>query len=132
MEYNQYITNESERKTGKHLTSEDRGAIQAMKKLGCSNRKIAAYLHCSPTTVSHELKRGTPPKKATVESYQAIQPNVAMRCISPTDETAASLTKFASARHLSSGSLSKCARESGRSMPVWAMRGNIRFFRRMK
>ncbi len=64
MEYSQYITNESERKTGKHLTSEDRGAIQAMKKLGCSNRKIAAYLHCSPTTVSHELKRGTPPRKS--------------------------------------------------------------------
>lgn len=63
MDHHQYITNESERKSGKHLTSEDRGAIQAMKKLGYSNRKIAAYLHCSPTTISNELKRGTPPKK---------------------------------------------------------------------
>ena len=63
MDHYQYTTNESERKSGKHLTSEDRGAIQAMKKLGYSNRKIAAYLHCSPTTVSNELKRGTPPKK---------------------------------------------------------------------
>lgn len=63
MDHQQYSTNESERKSGKHLTSEDRGAIQAMKKLNCSNRKIAAYLNCSPTTVSNELKRGTPPKK---------------------------------------------------------------------
>ena len=64
MDHYQYITNESERKSGKHLTSEDRGAIQAMKKLKYSNRKIAAYLHCSPTTVSNELKRGTPEKKS--------------------------------------------------------------------
>jgi len=74
MEYNPYITNESERKPGKHLTSEDRGAIQAMKKLGLSNRRIAAYLHCSPTTVSHELKRGTPPRKSNrgrIPSYSA-------------------------------------------------------------
>ena len=63
MDHNQYITNESERKSGKHLTGEDRGAIQAMKKLKYSNRKIASYLHCSPTTVSNELKRGTPEKK---------------------------------------------------------------------
>lgn len=63
MDHHQYTTNESERKSGKHLTSEDRGAIQAMKKLGYSNRKIAAYLHCSPTTISNELKRGTPHKK---------------------------------------------------------------------
>ena len=63
MDHHQYITSESERKSGKHLTSEDRGAIQAMKKLDYSNRKIAAYLHCSPTTVSNELKRGTPPQK---------------------------------------------------------------------
>lgn len=63
MDHHQYITNVSERKSGKHLTSEDRGAIQAMKKLGHSNREIAAYLHCSPTTVSNELKRGTPANK---------------------------------------------------------------------
>jgi len=62
MDNYQNITNESGRKPGKHLTAEDRGAIQAMKKLEYSNRKIAAYLHCSPTTVSNELKRGTPPK----------------------------------------------------------------------
>ncbi len=74
MEYKQYITKESERKPGKHLTREDRGAIQARKKLGLSNRRIAAYLHCSPTTVSNERKRSTPPRKSNrgrIPSYSA-------------------------------------------------------------
>lgn len=59
MDHTQYTTNKAERKPGKHLTREDRGAIEAMKKLGQSNRAIARYLNCSPTTVSNELKRGT-------------------------------------------------------------------------
>lgn len=59
MDHTQYTTNNAERKPGKHLTREDRGAIEAMKKLGQSNRTIARCLNCSPTTVSNELKRGT-------------------------------------------------------------------------
>ena len=51
MDHTQYTTNNAERKPGKHLTREDRGAIEAMKKLGQSNRAIARY---SPTTVSKE------------------------------------------------------------------------------
>ncbi len=49
-----------------------------MKKLGLSNRRIAAYLHCSPTTISNELKRGTPPKKSNrgrIPSYSAKRGN---------------------------------------------------------
>ena len=61
MDHTQYTTNGAERKPGTHLTIEDRGAIQAMKKLGHSNRAIARYLHCAPSTISNELKRGTPP-----------------------------------------------------------------------
>lgn len=62
MDHTQYTTNEAERKPGKHLTAEDCGAIQAMKQLGHSNRAIARYLHCSPATISNELRRGTPPR----------------------------------------------------------------------
>ena len=62
MDHTQYTTNGAERKPGTHLTIEDRGAIQAMKKLGYSNRAIARYLHCAPSTISNELKRGTPPR----------------------------------------------------------------------
>ena len=74
MDYTQYITNGAERKPGKHLTREDRGAIEAMKKLGQSNRAIARYLNCSPTTVSNELKRGTRPRtgrKGRIPGYSA-------------------------------------------------------------
>ena len=62
MDHTRYTTNKAERKPGKHLTREDGGAIEAMKKLGQSNRAIARYLNCSPTTVSNELKRGTRPR----------------------------------------------------------------------
>ena len=55
------ITNTAERKRGEHLSSEDRGAIQQLEKLGYSNRAIAREIGCSPSTVGYELKRGTPP-----------------------------------------------------------------------
>jgi IS30 family transposase len=58
------ITISTERKRGQHLQAEDRGAIQALKAQGCSNRAIAKILGCSPTTVGNELKRGTPPRKS--------------------------------------------------------------------
>lgn len=58
------ITNLQERKRGQHLQREERGAIQALKRQGLSNRAIAKTLGCSPTTVGNELKRGTPPRKS--------------------------------------------------------------------
>lgn len=36
--------------------------IQVLHKNHCSNREIARRLHCSPSTVTNELKRGTPPR----------------------------------------------------------------------
>ncbi len=33
MDHTQYSTNKAERKPGKHLTREDRGTVEAMKKL---------------------------------------------------------------------------------------------------
>lgn len=54
------ITISAERKRGQHLGSEERGTIQALKKLGYSNRVIAREINCSPATVGCELRRGTP------------------------------------------------------------------------
>lgn len=59
-----YIIMEPERKPGQHLQREDRGAIQRLYRLGFSNRAIAREIHCSPTTVGNELRRGTPPRKS--------------------------------------------------------------------
>ncbi len=63
MDYQNYITESPERKKGQHLQREERGAIQHLKRQGYSNRAIAREIGCSPSTVSNELRRGTPPRK---------------------------------------------------------------------
>lgn len=65
MDCHQYITDLPERKSGQHLQREKRGAIQALKRQGLSNRAIARALGCSPTTIGNELRRGTPPRKSS-------------------------------------------------------------------
>lgn len=54
------ITEADGRKRGQHLGLEERGVIQALKRMGLSNRAIAREINCSPSTVGYELKRGTP------------------------------------------------------------------------
>ena len=49
-----------ERRRGQHLTLLDRGVIEAGLRAGRSFRAIARELKCSPSTVSNEVKRGTP------------------------------------------------------------------------
>lgn len=58
-------TSPSGRKRGEHLRREDRGVIQTLKRLGFSNRAIARELGCSASTISNELKRGTPERKTS-------------------------------------------------------------------
>lgn len=60
MTKNYSITISGECKRGQHLGLEERGAIQALKKLGYSNRAIARVINCSPSTMRYELKRDTP------------------------------------------------------------------------
>lgn len=60
MDHTYSTTDLTERKRGQHLRAEERGAIQALKKQGFSNRAIARIIHCSPSTVGYELRRGTP------------------------------------------------------------------------
>lgn len=60
MDQTHSTTNLTERKRGQHLGAEERGAIQALKKRGYSNRAIACTINCSPSTVGYELQRGTP------------------------------------------------------------------------
>ena len=65
MDNQNYTTIASERRKGQHLRAADRGQIKAFLKLGMSIRAIARELDCSPSTVSNELKRGTPPRTGT-------------------------------------------------------------------
>lgn len=59
MDQTHSTTNFTERKRGQHLGAEERGAIQALKKQGFSNRAIARTINCSPSTVGYELLRST-------------------------------------------------------------------------
>ena len=105
MDHTQYTINKAERKPGKHLTREDRGAIEAMKKLGQSNRAIARYLNCSPTTVSNELKRGTRPRTGRRGAvFPATPQNAECLYIKRTEQTATSHTAYVNAAHLLNGS----------------------------
>ena len=65
MDCRHYITDLPERKRGQHLQREERGAIQALKRQGLSNRAIARELGCSPTTIGNELRHGTPLRKSS-------------------------------------------------------------------
>lgn len=46
-------------RTFHHLSPTDRGQIQALHEQGFTQNEIAQHLHCSQSTVSRELKRGT-------------------------------------------------------------------------
>ena len=48
-------TNEAARKSGKHLTLDERGMIQALQREGKSLRAIAEAIGCVHTTVMYEL-----------------------------------------------------------------------------
>ena len=62
MDNSNSTTNEAARKSGKHLTLDERGMIQALRREGNSLRAIAEAIGCVHTTVMYELRRGTPVK----------------------------------------------------------------------
>ena len=65
MDCPKYSTEMAERKKGQHLRMEERGAIKALEKQGLGVRAIARAIGCAPTTVTNELRRGTPARKST-------------------------------------------------------------------
>lgn len=64
MDQNHFNTIETSRKSGKHLTLDERGVIQALYQQGYSLRSIAAAVGCAHTTVYYEIRRGTPKPKS--------------------------------------------------------------------
>ena len=64
MDCHHYSTESAERKKGQHLRMEDRGAIKVLKKQGLGPRAIARQIGCAPSTVTNELRRGTPARKS--------------------------------------------------------------------
>lgn len=66
MDHKHYTLKAVDRQKGKHLTFENRCEIKTLHKLGFSNRRIADYLNCSPSTISNELSRGTKVKNTHI------------------------------------------------------------------
>ncbi len=64
MDCQDYIRVKPERKKGEHLGLEERGAIKVLRKQGLGIRAIAREVGCAPSTVTNELRRGTPPRKS--------------------------------------------------------------------
>ena len=55
----------AERKKGQHLGMAERGAIKALKQHGLGTRAIAREIGCVPSTITNELRRGTPARKSS-------------------------------------------------------------------
>ena len=66
---NQFHSNtiETSRKTGKHLTLDERGIIQALHQQRHSLRYIATIVGCAHTIIYNEIWRGTPKPKSNHE-----------------------------------------------------------------
>ena len=76
MDCHNYSTNETERKKGQHLRMEDRGAIKALQQQGLGIRAIARQVGCAPSTVTNELRRGTPARKGSRGRAPGYSPNL--------------------------------------------------------
>ena len=83
---NQFHSNtiETSRKTGKHLTLDERGIIQALHQQGHSLRYIATIVGCAHTTIYNEIRRGTPKPKRIVGVDHSIQPIVGRKTMKNT------------------------------------------------
>ena len=65
MDQSNFNTIEETRKSGRYLSLEERGMIQALHRKGYSLRSIVAEVNCAHTTVFYELRRGTPEKRGS-------------------------------------------------------------------
>lgn len=132
MDCQKYTTIMPERKRGQHLQREDRGAIQSLVRQGLSGRAIAKELNCSPTTISNELKRGTPPRKSNKGRAPVTPQSVERRFTEPTERTPRSPTRLLSVAASSTGSPIKFGLNIGLSTPVWDMPDFITCSRKMR
>ena len=81
MDCHHCITESAERKKGQHLRMEDRGAIKVLKKQGLGPRAIARQIGCAPSTVTNELRRGTPARKSNKGKAPGYSPQAGRSCL---------------------------------------------------
>ena len=103
MDYQDYITVAAERKKGQHLGMVERGAIKALKQQGLGIRAIAREVGCAPSTITNELRRGTPVRKSTKGKAPGYSPKLERRCTRPTEQPATGTRNRTVARTSPSG-----------------------------
>lgn len=130
MDYRHYITDLPERKSGQHLQREERGAIQALKRQGLSNRAIARELGCSPTTIGNELRRGTPPRVSRVRvALRATVPSTVKLYTVPIGSVPGNRTNCFPGEHSYPGLLPRSENTGDLWMPTPAARNATDCFR---
>ena len=72
----------AERKKGQHLGMAERGAIIALKQHGLGTRAIAREIGCVPSTITNELRRGTPARKSS-KGYAIVRKKYLPPCRTP-------------------------------------------------
>ena len=107
MDCHHCITESAERKKGQHLRMEDRGAIKVLKKQGLGPRAIARQIGCAPSTVTNELRRGTPTRKSNKGKAPGYSPSWEKLSTEPTEHPATGIRKRASAITSPAGWLSR-------------------------
>lgn len=119
MDCHHCITESAERKKGQHLRMEDRGAIKALKKQGLGTRAIARQIGCAPSTVTNELRRGTPARKSNKGKAPGYSPKLWEKLSTePTEHPATGIRKRASAVTSPTGWFGRSGNTSGPWMPA--------------
>lgn len=103
MDCQDYITDSAERKKGQHLRLVERGAIKALKQEGLGIRAIAGRIGCAPSTVTNELRRGTPARKSNKGKHRATPQHWEKPSTRPTDRLVTGIRKQTPAAALLAG-----------------------------
>lgn len=121
MDCHHCITESAERKKGQHLRMEDRGAIKILKKQGLGPRAIARQIGCAPSTVTNELRRGTPARKSNKGKAPDYSPKLGDALYRANRASCQGIRKRASAATLPVGWFGRSGNTSGPWMPAVAM-----------
>lgn len=132
MDCPKYSTEMAERKKGQHLRMEERGAIKALEKQGLGVRAIARAIGCAPTTVTNELRRGTPARKSTRGRTPSYSPRQGKQFMQRTERTVTGRPKQRNAATLSNGWAHKSGNTNGHWMLVAGTRNCMTCLKRQK
>ena len=105
---------------------------QSAGKAGLGVRAIARAIGCAPTTVTNELRRGTPARRVHEGGPQAIRPGRGKQFMQRTERTVTGRPKQRNAATLSNGWAHKSGNTNGHWMLVAGTRNCMTCLKRQK